>query len=429
MTCEQTNDIAVEKALDFASVKSFGPAECEIAVNNDSFTFLIKDALSAPAGIFVTGLPELAGVAVVRGHYAINGSVSLERYLEAYVEAQYSDEEVDYSYDVKRILMTDPSADFSVDLCLPANAKRVLIGVRSLFRYVDMIRISVNFSVKAERGLTHRDFCRGKLKGVYKKYQNNLGAYPVSFNKSLHDIVLAGAVALYADGPGGDILDIGANVGEHSVQFAKLLRDGAYRVVCIEPNPLVNQFLYKNLEGFASCSLILPVAIVGLERTQVEFYINEQASELGSLRADYLDAFFPGEFDAGKGKTLVVNALTIDQLVARENLKVALAKIDVESLEFDILRYCRSLFESRAIIIFEFNSKTYSDRGRQFLELFLFHRYRVYDCFLNELTVDTWDVGSPIDRFAIPVEVAPHSIMSAKLAIKNVLANKLLPVS
>jgi protein O-GlcNAc transferase len=138
---------------------------------------------------------------------------------------------------------------------------------------------------------------------------------------------------LASSGPrGGTFIDVGANIGNHSIFFAKFLAD---HVVAVEPDAALLPVLRRNL------AVNVPVARV----TVVEAALGAHAGA-GEMarRAGYEANAGAGHVQARYGdapRAGQVSILTLDALVAALNAagasKVQLVKLDVEGMELDVL--------------------------------------------------------------------------------------------
>lgn len=142
-------------------------------------------------------------------------------------------------------------------------------------------------------------------------------------------------------------VDIGANIGNHSVCFATTF--GA-RVIAIEPNPIAGTLLRTNLER--------------LEKNDFWMIFDCGAGEqsgIGSLRIHpgNLGAteLLPSKDEAGKGKGSI-EIRTLDRILSESTaaygLPVDLVKIDVEGMEVGVVRSgLKSLEELRPAMVIE----------------------------------------------------------------------------
>jgi FkbM family methyltransferase len=134
---------------------------------------------------------------------------------------------------------------------------------------------------------------------------------------------------------GGLVLDIGANIGNHTVFFAKVL--GA-KVLCFEPNPAVQAILkanvdLNNLGDRVEVHNIALGAEAGTGRVE-----NENPSNLGMAKVV--------RSDGG------VRIARLDDIIKNEH--VDLVKIDVEGMESDVLRGATAtLHRCRPLLLIE----------------------------------------------------------------------------
>lgn len=120
---------------------------------------------------------------------------------------------------------------------------------------------------------------------------------------------------------GGTFIDIGANVGNHSLFAAMFL--GAGRIVPIEPNPLAYRLLVQN---------VLVNGLVGIfDLTKLGVGLSD--SEAGGFAMEKRERNLGGaKMLSGKGKLQVFKG---DSLLKDET--PAMIKIDVESMEMQVL--------------------------------------------------------------------------------------------
>jgi FkbM family methyltransferase len=135
---------------------------------------------------------------------------------------------------------------------------------------------------------------------------------------------------------GGIFIDVGANVGNHSVYFGKLLADF---VICVEPSPQLVPILQRNLRVNGITNAFVAACGAGAAAGRGEVILaagfednigHTQIRPLGAAAAE--DAAAP-----------TVQVCTLDDIVrdARTRagpLPVSFLKIDVEGMELDVLR-------------------------------------------------------------------------------------------
>lgn len=137
----------------------------------------------------------------------------------------------------------------------------------------------------------------------------------------------------------GVVIDIGANIGLHSIYFSKLAKNGC--VIALEPSLATFGVMVKNLANIGN---VLP--------------INLAASSQGGM-ADFFhasDNAYSSLIDT-KRKEIVsvrkVPCMTVDDLVSGLRLEaVDFVKIDVEGLEFAVLQGMAAVIAKFRPVIF-----------------------------------------------------------------------------
>ena len=156
----------------------------------------------------------------------------------------------------------------------------------------------------------------------------------------------------FAD-PNRDVIDVGANVGFYAVLAARHLRRGT--VFAIEPNPSACRRLRHNLAlNDVESSAVVVQAIATETAGRATLYTVPGLDE-------YSSAVTPLHPAVGRETPVVlsVEALTIDDLVAENDLDVGLMKVDVEGSELSVLRGAsRVLAEHRPVILVEVGTGT-----------------------------------------------------------------------
>lgn len=201
---------------------------------------------------------------------------------------------------------------------------------------------------------------------------------------------------------GGIALDVGANVGWHTLLMARLV-GGTGRVLAIEANPALRYRLHDHLclNHFRHVEIV-PCAAADTEG-MLEFYAptaNDPDSGNG-----HVVALAPGE----RSGTIRVDARRIDAIVAAAMIeRLDLIKIDVEGFEWRVLRGGEStIAKFRPHIVFEYNAEsTLRGGGTPELmgEFFRTHRYRLFAIGRNwaeEIEGDRWPRST--DIWAVPV--------------------------
>ena len=120
-------------------------------------------------------------------------------------------------------------------------------------------------------------------------------------------------------------LDIGANIGNHSIFFAKKFK----QVYAFEPNPITSEVLKINSAYAAEHKNVIPVNF-GLSDTEdsLPFYINP--SNIGG--SGIIEGNNPHINDS-----IVIDVKTLDKFNELKDVSVALIKIDVEGHELKLM--------------------------------------------------------------------------------------------
>jgi FkbM family methyltransferase len=145
---------------------------------------------------------------------------------------------------------------------------------------------------------------------------------------TLHEIFIEG---VYADHPpiaGKTVLDIGANIGDTAVYFAKR---GA-RVIAFEPDPQMCELARRNVEGNGLRADIRCAGVGGAAQTLALSATRDGADTLSAT-------LFPGHVatDELHGETLAVQVVAFADILA-ELGAVDLVKIDCQGCEYPSLR-------------------------------------------------------------------------------------------
>jgi FkbM family methyltransferase len=172
---------------------------------------------------------------------------------------------------------------------------------------------------------------------------------------------------------GGVFVDVGANIGNHSVFFGKFL---AHHVVAIEPHPALGGILRRNLEANAIRNAsVLPFA-VGARRAEGRITPSAGRLNIGATRVVALyDAEQAAEQNPAETPDTVPvrpldEALLALDPAAREQ-PVTLVKIDVEGMELDVLHGASELLSrQRPQLVIELMSEQARTSVRSFLTQF-----------------------------------------------------------
>ena len=153
-------------------------------------------------------------------------------------------------------------------------------------------------------------------------------------------------------GTGRDAVEVGANIGTHTVPLARLLRSRGRRLVAVDAQRAVFQLLCAN------------IALNGLLNVQAE---NVACSDVsGWVTFDEPDYAAPGNFGAvemkASGGAQRVRAIPLDELVPA-SMDVGLVKLDVEGFEQRVLEGARSTIKRCRPVIYLENDRPQNSRS------------------------------------------------------------------
>lgn len=151
--------------------------------------------------------------------------------------------------------------------------------------------------------------------------------------------------------PESHVVEVGANIGTHSVALAKICHQG--RVFCFEPQRPIFTLLCANLALNNIVNARALHAAVGGHEGQVEIETSDysQPFNYGSFSID--KGFATESTYAGNTWREPVRLTTLDTEPALQNLaRLDLLKIDVEGLEVPVLQGAQSLIRQHQPAIF-----------------------------------------------------------------------------
>lgn len=159
-------------------------------------------------------------------------------------------------------------------------------------------------------------------------------------------------LGLFEDRPHTTLLDVGANIGIHSLTFSRRFD----RVVCFEPNPEVFDRLQTNL-NLNQASNVTPLNIgLSNEQSELTFYKPLAGHGTGNMGMGTFDpglapkANMPVTLPVRRGDD-VVSELALEKIDA--------LKIDVQGLEPLVLKGLRATLErDRPVVWFEAEKRT-----------------------------------------------------------------------
>ena len=178
------------------------------------------------------------------------------------------------------------------------------------------------------------------------------------------------------------IFDVGANIGNYSLELAKIFKNKDLIIQAFEPSLKTYEKLEENTQGI-SCIKINNIGL-GEKAETLMLYSNEESSSIASVYNRQLDHF---------GITLApveqIELSTIDIFCQKNNIShIHFLKLDIEGHEYNALKGANDMIQANAIdyIQFEFGGTQIDSRTffRDFWYL-LKDRYKFYRIVINGL--------------------------------------------
>lgn len=141
------------------------------------------------------------------------------------------------------------------------------------------------------------------------------------------------------------VLDIGANIGFHTLYFAELTGVNG-KIIAFEPIPINFKTLKNNVSLNNFPQIVLVNKALGNTNSQMNIHINEQAQNPGAFNL----------FEDGVRNTIIECIKGDDYLQANNIEKIDFIKIDVEGYEYEVLKGLRqTISRFHPSIIFEYD--------------------------------------------------------------------------
>lgn len=186
-------------------------------------------------------------------------------------------------------------------------------------------------------------------------------------------------------GAGSVAIDVGANVGAHTLTLARLVGPNG-RVLAFEPNPSINHILATNVGLNDIAQVTVYGCALGAAATSLELRVpaetSREASNPGLASLVALDT--PHDL-------VTVDVRPLDDLVTEADLqRVDLVKIDVQGYESQVLQGMRGAIEKFSpTIIFEYEDWAWRRAGSTFAEV---------ASGFGELSYSLWKIDAPVCR-------------------------------
>lgn len=166
-------------------------------------------------------------------------------------------------------------------------------------------------------------------------------------------------------------VDIGANIGYHSLLMGYLVNPHKGRVYCFEANPYLIPTIKDNLDMhyYKHCKVFNNA--VFSENKEIEFNISKKFNENSSvfIRQNYTDEI----------EKIKIQAITLDSLYDELGV-VGFVKMDIEGSEYDAFLGAERLISDGKIrnIVFEYNAGMLGDKQPKFIELLRSYKRPIY---------------------------------------------------
>lgn len=225
------------------------------------------------------------------------------------------------------------------------------------------------------------------------------GTYEPELRKVFRNVLSSGAVAV----------DVGANVGWHTLLMARLVGEGG-RVLAVEANPSVRARLVEHLD----LNRLEQVEVIPYAVADREGCVAFQAPDRENPAAG--DGHVVANAEVGDRDVIHVESRTLDAICEIAHIaRLDLIKIDVEGFEWPVLKGAeRTIAKFRPHIVFEYIGE-YSDRGggtpHVLSTYFAKHGYRLFAVGRSRselLTAEMWPSATNI--WAVPQSNASDAV-------------------
>jgi FkbM family methyltransferase len=198
--------------------------------------------------------------------------------------------------------------------------------------------------------------------------------------------------------PGMVVVDVGANIGTHSIYSARLIGEGG-KVVAIEAHPETVEILRENINLNNVTNVGVLETCVSEQAGTVLFNVNRNSAKSSIV---YTGA-----------STISVSAQRIADLVPQE-LQIDFLKVDVEGADYFVLLGGRKIFEQRppSVVVVEVSS--YKEKICSFLTAY---GYELFDYQAGRLVPRTC-ADKILNVYAL------HSSIKTELAIRGWLRSE-----
>lgn len=189
-----------------------------------------------------------------------------------------------------------------------------------------------------------------KIKGITYELDLNELIDSSIYYKGCFEPMVTATMCKYVK-PGMTVLDIGANIGCHTLRYAKLVgRHG--KVIAFEPMPWAVSKLRRNIELNDFNNIVLEkIALSDVSAKRSVYFRSSWTLDDGSTP------------DSKTNED--VDFITLDEYVHRNKLdKIDFIKLDVDGYEYKVVRGgLKSLIKFKPVMIIEFGNYTLNEYG------------------------------------------------------------------
>jgi len=172
----------------------------------------------------------------------------------------------------------------------------------------------------------------------------------------------------------GTAVDVGANIGNHSLFFAQLFD----HVHAFEPSPRIFELLRINARLAANVT----IHNVGLSDRARDAELQHVLGDFGSSRVGA---------GASSGRAESIRLTQLDQVAALAGARVRLIKIDVEGHELEVLKGARLVLDrDHPVVVFEAHAETFAGGTSAVIELLRTHGYERFAAIRNFPRAPEW---------------------------------------
>lgn len=219
---------------------------------------------------------------------------------------------------------------------------------------------------------------------------------------------------------GGNILDIGANIGYTTFVFSKILEE-PFKIFAFEPEERNIEILKQASQKYEfSANMVSIAAAVGDKEGEIELWHNEAHNGDHRILTDELKRQLRGPIKIQK-----MPMVTVDNYLKKlgGNFPISFIKIDVQGYE---LAVCKGMIDTLnqnpdIVIGFEYSPSIIETLGFQPEELLQFFRERGYKFYLlnSENKIQPYDIEQGCIKLR---QIRPHDYIDILCARRN-LAN------